>query len=353
MKNIIIPFLIVLGGYMLISCNEKEKKTGFSGSEITNNSRIIRDKNTKEAFLEINVPGKWEIYGSDSIDNINFSEPIKKGDKTGIFPLNVPTNERFYFELITETGSAILAERHLPMTGGFNFRDLGGIKNKDGKYIKWGKVFRGDELNNLTEDDLNYLSSIPIISIVDFRSEEEIKNAPDKNPVSLKKNYAFSINPGSQSAMTDFDFYDFSKITENQADSFMISLNKLLVIDSVSINRYKDFFKLLQNEDDIPLLFHCTAGKDRTGMGSALFLYSLNVDEDIIFNNYLDSNEFLESKYSGLKTKYPQLSAFFEVKPEFLKAGIDQIKKDHGTVENYLIQVLDVNLEKMQKIYLY
>jgi protein-tyrosine phosphatase len=354
MKKRLFLFIIVLGGIMLVSCNKKKSnKLGFSGEGIVDNVEIIRNKENKSGIIRINISGNWSLYGGNSIDNINLNQVLAEGNESGEYKLDIPANEKFYFQIITEKGSAILSERHLPMLGGFNFRDLGGIKNKDGKYTKWGKVFRADELHNLTNEDLDYLSSIPLVSIVDFRSKEEINKAPDKNPSSLKSNYAYSINPGSQSAMTDFSSFDFSGITEIQSDAFMTSLNQLLVIDSICINRYKDFFRLLQNNDDIPLLFHCTAGKDRTGMGAALFLSSLNVDEETIFKDYLTSNIYLESKYANLKKEYPQLSAFFEVKPEFLKAGFDQIKKTYGSIQNFLVNILEVDMNKMQNMYLY
>ena len=133
----------------------------------------------------------------------------------------------------------------------------------------------------------------------------------------------------------------------------MKDMNILLVTDSACIHQYKEFFKLLQNGDDIPLMFHCSAGKDRTGMGAALVLSALGVDEQTILKDYLLSNTYLANKYAGLKSQYPTISSLFEVKPEFLQAGLDKIKKDHGSVENYLTKVLGVDIQKMREMYLY
>ena len=195
---------------------------------------------------------------------------------------------------------------------------------------------------------LIYLSNIPLVSIVDFRSKEEIERGPDKVPASVKEDYALSISPGNLLAAASLD-----KLTVQQADSAMKDINRLLVTDVESIKQYKTMFDLLQNNDNVPLMFHCSAGKDRTGMGAALILSALGVGEDIIFANYMESNKYLADKYAKYIAEKPQLKPLFEVKPEFLKAGLDQIKKDHGSVENYLANVLMVDISKMRDIYLY
>lgn len=348
MDKIKVAFMIMISAF-IISCNNTEKKAGYSGKDISGEVAIIRDKQTKAASLQINTNGKWELYAGNSVDNIDFSKTIAMGEGSGIFPLNVPADERFYYQLITPEGNAILADSHLPMTGGYNFRDLGGIKNKDGKYVKWGKIFRSDDLNHLTDDDLKYLGSIPLVSIVDFRSEEERKAAPDKNLANLVRNYEYSIAPGN---LMNAATFNNEIITVGGMDTLMMKLNELLVTDSVAIEKYRDFFALLQN-GDMPLLFHCSAGKDRTGMGAALVLSSLGVDEEIIVNDYLMSNTYLDTKYAKYKEENPAMESLFSVKPEFLKAGLAQIKKDYGSVDNFLTKVLNVDIDKMKELYLY
>jgi len=323
-------------------------KAEFSGKDLMNTAEIVRNKETKSAELKIQTDGKWTIYAGLSADKIDFSKPLAQGEGSGTFPLSVSDSVRSYFQLITEDGKAILAESHLPMAGGYNFRDLGGIRNKDGKYVKWGKILRSDDLHNLTEADLNYLSSIPLKSIVDFRSQQEMEMAPDKVPSSVSEDYPYSINPGNLMAALDMD-----NLSVPTLDSAMMDMNILLVTDTSAIREYRKFLDLLQNENDVPLMFHCSAGKDRTGMGAALILFSLGVDEETIMNNYLESNKYLGDKYGKYIEQYPDLEPLFQVKSEFLKAGIDQMKKDHGSVENYLKNVLDVDIDKMKEMYLY
>lgn len=349
MRNSFIIFAFLVFNVIMIftSCNKTEAPARYEGEDISQHAEIIRDKSTKAASLKINTEGKWTLFSGSSVENIDFSKPLLEGNGSGTFPLAIPDSVRSYFQLITDKGRAILSERHLPMAGGYNFRDLGGYKNKEGKYVKWGKIFRSDDLYHLTSEDLNYLANIPVKSVVDFRSAEEVKKAPDKVPSSAKE-YAYSITPGNLDIQQDI-----SSFTAEAIDSVMMSINRMLVTDPSIIKLYKDFFALLQDQNDVPLLFHCTAGKDRTGMGAALILYALGVDEETIFQDYLASNFYLDDKYAQLKQDYPEMASMFEVKRDFLQSGIEQIKKDHGSVENYLKNSLNVDLDKFKEMYLY
>ena len=237
--------------------------------------------------------------------------------------------------------------RVLPMEGGFNFRDMGGYESASGKSVKWGLLFRSDEMGNLTPSDLEYLNNIPLRTVVDFRSESEISAAPDRKPASVTGSYALTISPGNHSNISDV-----RQLMNENGEEFMKDINRLLVSDPVIISRYKEFFSLLQDETKLPLLFHCTAGKDRTGMGAALFLASLGVDESVIFEDYMLSNPLLEDKYRSLIDEIPNLKPMLEVRPRYLKAGFEQIKMTYGSIENYLNDVLDVNPELMKKLYL-
>ncbi len=339
----------ILLSLAITSCDtNKAVRAEYAGVDISDKASIVRDKNTKQASLIIDTDGKWALYAGPSADQINFEKAIATGENSGTFPLDGNDSTRTYFQLVTNDGKAILAERHLPMAGGYNFRDIGGIKTTDGKYVKWGKVLRSDELHNLTEADLNYLSSIPLISIVDFRANNEVEKAPDKNPVSLHKNYHLPISPGNLLSIESI-----VTLPEADMDSIMRNINKMLVTDSASIKQYKIFFELLQNEKDIPLMFHCSAGKDRTGMGAALFLYSLGVDEETILKDYLASNKYLGDKYTPIVSKYPNLKPLLEVRPQYIQAGIEEIKNKYGSIDNFLTKELKVDTLKMRELYLY
>lgn len=332
----------------LCACGSADKY--YNGEDIMNFASITRDPATKAATLHINVDGKWKMYGGRTIETINRKKPVIVGEGSGTFALAVPDSVRSYFWLRTEKGDGLLAETHLPMEGGYNFRDLGGIRTTDGNYVKWGKLIRSDDLHTLTNADLEYLASIPITSDVDFRTEMEIETAPDRMPSPDTKYYRLSISPGNMDESMIKTLLGYSAL---QADSMMMAINVSLVSDSAYVAKYRDFFRLLQNDVNLPLLFHCSAGKDRTGMAAALILYGLGADDETVMQNYLMSNKYVEAKYAPYIEKFPNLKPLFEVKPEFLQAGIDRIRADHGTVEDFLKSELNVDIQKFRDMYLY
>ncbi len=341
-------YCIILLTAGFTACQKKMTHAMYEGKDLSQSAYIIRDKETKSAKLEIQTEGAWKLYAGNTVESIDFSKPLVEGKMSGTYPLDVNNATRSYFQLETKEGKAILAERHLPMEGGFNFRDLGGLRNKKGKYLKWGKLFRSDELSNLTESDLNYLAGIPIRTVIDFRSESEIEQAPDKLPASVNLDRNLNIEPGnimSSNIEFDIDTIDFNQL--------MIEMNRALVSDSACIAQYTEFFRIVQDENNIPLLYHCTAGKDRTGMGTALILFSLGMEEEVVMNDYLLSAEYIKGKFENIVKAYPMIEPLMTVKREFLQAGIDEIKTKYGSIENYLTEILKVDSDKMQKMFLY
>lgn len=242
-----------------------------------------------------------------------------------------------------EDASADIAAqvRILPIQGAYNVRDLGGYPTAENKHVKWHTIFRSGDLNKLTDEDLSYFAEIPIKSYIDFRDSSEIAKAPDRKPASLLHDYLLPIEAGN--------IYDISKISAEQAFTLLIDVNKIFVRDNQDV--YREFFKILMDENNTPLLFHCSAGKDRTGFGAALFLSSLGVNREIIIQDYLLSNECLGDKYAAEIKAYPALEPLLIVKKEYIQAAFDVIDKEYGGMENYLTKNLNVDLEKMKKLY--
>ncbi|MDH6307131.1 protein-tyrosine phosphatase [Dysgonomonas sp. PFB1-18] len=310
-------------------------------------ARIIRNKYTKEASLEINAEGNWSLYAGHTEESINRNTPILTGNRSGIYHLTVSTSIRIYFELAINDERIILAEKHLPMAGGYNFRDLGGIKTKEGRTVKWGKLFRADELSNLTIEDIKYLSSIPITSVIDFRAQNETKRSPDKLPATVHFTYPIAITPGNLSTEGIQ-----ANLLKTNIDTHMKHMNRLLVSDPACVRAFRIFFAIVQNNLSAPLIFHCSAGKDRAGMATALILFALGVDEETVMQDYLLSKIYLSDKYDAFIAKYPRAESIFTVKRMFLQAGINQIKRDHGSIMNYLTKVLKVDIARMRRLYL-
>jgi protein-tyrosine phosphatase len=227
--------------------------------------------------------------------------------------------------------------RVVKMEGAYNFRDTGGYKTADGKEVALGKVYRSDAINKLSDKDLQTFKDKKIVTVVDFRGVEEAKKAQDRLP----ENTNYILCPaGSNNLPTAQDMAKFLKDKNFLFD--MYGEGGLPYFGE----RYRSLFvQLLTLKPDEALLLHCTGGRDRTGMASALFLKILGVPQDIIESDYVASNFYLAKNptmnqmYSGL-TKMTGMSEAeikqqMELKPELIRNFFAAINKKYGSVESF------------------
>ena len=238
------------------------------------------------------------------------------------------------------------SNRILPVKGGFNFRDLGGLPTKDGKVVKKNIFIRTDELGNLQESDLELLVSLNVQTIVDFRTDQERAKLVDKLPNTCKNEIHLDIVSGNMNAY-------LAEIQSGKADfgQLMLDLYKDLAIGENGIAQYRKFFEILQDSKNTPIIYHCTAGKDRTGIATALILYALNVDRTYIEDDYLLSNTFLKEKYAAYIAKDPRFEALFTVSSTYLNHAMKAIEEKYGTIDHYLETALNVDLALFRSLY--
>ncbi len=231
-------------------------------------------------------------------------------------------------------------DRLLPMQGAFNMRDLGGYKAAGGKHTKWRTLLRSDELYELTAADLDYLATLPLRTDIDFRGESEQVSAPDKLPAGVNR-YPLYIDAANVSSFLDGGTNNFT--------------SKMELIYAHIIRHfqpaYQEFFRILAQEQSAPLLFHCTAGKDRTGIAAALLLSALGVDRTTIMADYLLSAQYLQQKYGAIARAYPELAPALSVQKEFLKAAFRTIDEEFGGMDHYLTHYLQADIELLRTLY--
>lgn len=235
--------------------------------------------------------------------------------------------------------------RRLSLEGAYNTRDLGGIINKEGKRIKKGLLVRSDDFSTLSKKDLDYLSKYPVTTMIDFRSTAEAKNMANKFPSSVKNKVKLPITAGNIAEIE-------KAVKNNNSAQLYDKMYTAFVSDKNIQNQYKEFFKIIQNPQKLPAFYNCSTGKDRTGLATALVLYSLNVDPKVIMEDYLASNAYTPIKYKKEIEKSPQTKDMVNVKSNYLEMSIKQIEQKYGTVEKYLTDVLKVDLNKMRDLYL-
>ncbi|MFJ9772694.1 tyrosine-protein phosphatase [Kitasatospora sp. NPDC101157] len=194
---------------------------------------------------------------------------------------------------------AVLVGRSLGLRGAVNARDLGGYRTAGGRVVRGGAVLRSDGLNHVTAEDLHPLGAIGLRAVVDLRSAEEVREAgPDRLPDGVATHHLplwaadFDINATLRGALADRSARRQRNLLGNgRAAAMMTGLYRWFVTDQVARERFAALLRLLAAPDGVPLLFHCSAGKDRTGWAAALVLTALGVERETVFADYLLTNE--------------------------------------------------------------
>ena len=241
------------------------------------------------------------------------------------------------------------AKRVVPVKGAVNFRDLGGYATADGHHVKWNRVYRSAAINKLTDADMQILAGRHIYDVVDFRGTEESKKAMDR----LLPNTKYTLCPAGSENVGDW-----MKIAPqlSSADSLMTTF---YANAQVFGDRYKPFFdELLQMPDTTALLFHCTAGKDRTGMGAALLLYALGVPKATIMQDYLATNTYrateneqaAKAMVAYMHVTEKVANDMMAAKSIYLEATFNAIEKRYGSVNEFLTKVIGLDKAKIKNL---
>lgn len=246
-------------------------------------------------------------------------------------------------------------ENHVALKGEDNMRDLGGYVGQDGKRVLYHKLFRAGELSTLTDADLEHIATKEITQVIDLRTTAERTEKADK-AIAGATQYEYSLldeAPGSSVASSDV----FGMILSGQttAEAMMIPA---YAVDQTKITQWIKIFDLLESGQTT--LFHCTAGKDRTGMTAALLLSSLGVDRATIVNDFMLSNEYLatanQQTVAYINSQYgagvgEQLIPLLGVEEVYITTFFNNIETTYGSVDNFL-KVIKVDVAKMRKNFL-
>lgn len=276
---------------------------------------------------------------------------------------------RYYFDLVGPDNTLRVSERRLPLEGADNFRDLGGLPAADGKRVRWGLFYRADKLSELTARDLAYLRSLELESVVDLRSEQEIAEAPDVLPQGAGGEPVDYVHlPIYNEAEDTADIKGqilAGTFGREDADNLLVEVNRLLA--SSEAYRFEPFMDLIRDPARVPVAYHCTSGKDRTGFATFLILHTLGVDSALVFDDYLMSNHyrFDRNRRNLRKVNLAQyvkpvdpevLKPLMLVDPRYLRAAVDEIEAQYGTVDSFLLTqygITDTIRAKLRERYLY
>ena len=240
-----------------------------------------------------------------------------------------------------------------------NFRDLGGTKTLDGKKLKNNKLLRAAKPVNLSDDELAKLREHNLSHIVDFRTKAETNNdAVTKIDDVLYTNLDVAADSKKSIANPKNWFKDFAN-TETAEKEFANTYREFVTIASAQ-KAYREFLKICANTNDGAILFHCTAGKDRTGFAAAILLKLLGVSTEDIYKDYIKTNDS-KNEIANIAAKIlpisdltkPQLDALdvtLSAMPIFLDAAFETINTEYGSFENYLELALGIGSEDISCI---
>ena len=229
-------------------------------------------------------------------------------------------------------------DRSLGLSGASNFRDLGGYAGTGGRPVRWRRLFRSDHLAALTPEDARTFQQLGVTRTFDFRGTGERAAVPYDLPGVTQ--HALPIEPTVVQRMKDL--LDAGEtVTPAHTVELMQHTYRAFVHDNAT--RFRALFSHLL-ESDAPLVFHCTAGKDRTGFAAALILLALGVPRDVVMQDYLLTNDLYQMPVlDDSRAPREVLNVLWRVQEAFLDAALQAVDQDFGGPERYLAQQLHLS----------
>lgn len=248
-----------------------------------------------------------------------------------------------------------VAGQEIQLEGGRNFRDLGGYATRDGRHLKKGLVYRSGTLAELTDADLDRLAELKLHTVYDFRTPAEVRAAPDRLPPGADiRSIELPIgNPGLDvEAMR-------KRVLSGDIDGLVLPDSYAAVMLEHG-DAYRKLFDNLLDPERIPGVFHCSAGKDRTGVAAALLLYALGVPRKTVMQDYMATNYYLHDYIeqvvwrvrlaSRFRVDGERLRALLGVQPASLENAFVAVEAKYGSLDAYLEQVLGLDQERLERL---
>jgi protein-tyrosine phosphatase len=294
------------------------------------------------------------IFSGRSPEQIDHSRPLVVGSD-GSVSVRVPPLQRDYFELVADGAPPqIVAERRLPLHGSNNFRDLGGYETSDGHMVRWGRIYRSDDLAKLTDADLEYLGRLEIQLVCDFRSEDERTLLPSREFTKHESTVNLTVGQVGMDPAALRTKIRVGGIVGLEMERTLQAVYRSFVTDYAE--EWAALFERLADPKNLPAVLHCTAGKDRTGFASALVLLALGVPEETVYEDYLLSNVYLENfrhfvlrwtpLYSFFRTGADELLPLLEARRLYLETSLATIDAVYGSFDAYLENALHVDAKR-------
>jgi protein-tyrosine phosphatase len=305
--------------------------------------------------------GAVQVFTSSRPDRIDSDKPLLTIQRTPA-EVSVPgSSGRIYFHLKPASGpTRVVSIRRLPLEGAKNFRDLGGYRTGDGRYVRWGLVYRSNYLVDLTPKDFAYLNGLGIRLVCDVRSEAERARTPDHWVGNAPVFFSVPIGPNRDGTLTSEELKQRVAVLSNE------SKNSTRGYDKLAVDFAPQFGNILRRlaAGDLPAVEHCSSGKDRTGIFSAILLTALGVPRSTVIQDYLLTTRYLLATDSIEKTTADlqkifglsepldaaTVQALMTTKPGTLDATFESLNKTYGSFDAYLQNGLKISNSDLETL---
>jgi len=253
-------------------------------------------------------------------------------------------------------------ERHFPLTGASNFRDFGGYSGRDGRTVKWRRLFRSDRLSDLTDDDRARLAPLGVRHVWDLRRDSEAAAAPTTWPGGrVIRSPVFEDESGGPSTFQRIAGDEAARHDAALSRAIMGEMYRRMVTEPGPLAVFRRVFEHLAQDDAYPVLFHCAGGKDRTGVTCALILGVLGVSrEDVtadfmLTKRYYDSDEARKLRVAQIVAEAglgfwseEALAPVFGVEQAYIDTALDIVEAAGGT-ERFLVERVGVGPAALER----
>lgn len=316
---------------------------------------VVQRVNEQVVEIRLASAESGQLFSGETPETISQESAILEFHHAETLSFTAPPGHH-YFALHFADGRRLkTAERSLAVAGTINLRDIGGYRTKDGRYVRWGQVFRSGALTGMMQPN-THLDHLSLKLVCDLRLDEEVAEVPDRLPENPRPRYVrLPIN----TEMDSHERINAILFNRNRLDQIMIKGYTEVMIDN-NARRFGEILRLLTDENNLPALIHCTAGKDRTGVSIALLLLLLGVPDDVVIADYTLSNRFYEH-YKRIAEKaiaplkwmritgddlYPLLVS----RAETMQATIAHIRAQYGSVDHYLTEKAGLTSEEIVRL---
>jgi len=304
--------------------------------------------------------GPVAVHAGTRPDAIDLSRPLADAARGGLRLPASYANPRHYFHLApADAEPLVVARRDVPLEGCVNFRDLGGYRAADARRVRWGRLFRSGHMANLSEAGKRDFATLDIRAVCDFRLAEEraSENAdlPGAPPIAT-----LGIPPG----VGDREYFHrvFASTDDPRVVLEAVHETMRSIVRDVG-TRYARMFEVLLEQDSGSVLLNCSAGKERTGIGSALTLAALGVPRETILADFMLSRRYFPalSEIPRVREKYAVRAAddaaatalimpLLETHESYLAAAFAAIDESHASCEAFLAQVCQVGPAELRRL---